>query len=116
MAKAFANGLVPNTCGCGVSSVFRHNQNTGGTSIKQMNNMGGAGWHIASFTDDPEHGAAYKEAYHDFHKKWQIKLQTKVRVNTRTGRKFILVVYDTQVPTAEIDNTKHKWPEITMGV
>jgi hypothetical protein len=116
MAKVFQNQLVPNTCGVGLSSVFRHNQMTGGQTIKEMENMGGAGWHCASFTDDPQHGAAYKEAYADFYKKWQIKLQTKVRINTRTNRKFIFVVYDTQVPKAEIDNSKHKWPEVTMGV
>jgi hypothetical protein len=121
MAKAFSNTLVSNTCGVGLSSMFRKNtQPGGGTSIKLLENMGGADWHIASFIkaeaeDDLAHSKyndAYKEAYKEFRDKWQIVFQGRCRVNRRTNNKFILVVYDTKVPKAEVDNSKYKWPAL----
>jgi hypothetical protein len=111
MAKAFMNGFIPNTCGVGVSSMFRGAATPGGYNLETMSNPGGAGWHVAGFT--PE-SAAYKEAYNDLKKKWKIVMQTPVRTNTRTGYKFIFVVYDTKsrlgAANREVHNSQFDWP------
>jgi hypothetical protein len=113
MAKAHYNTVVGQTCGVGVSGVFRKNVNSTGTPIANLTNSGGAGWHIASFTNDPQQVAAYKEAYKELRDKWQIVFQGKVRINTRTGFKFLVVLYDTK--KKNVDNSEYEWPT-SLGV
>lgn len=110
MTKAFSNGFVPQTCGVGVSGVFRPDNLAGGYPLETLKNAGGAGWHIASFTDCPEHGPSYKKAYAELKAKWKIVYQTPVRKNTRTDRQFFAVMFDTRARSFKINNAQYGWP------
>jgi hypothetical protein len=119
MARAGQNCIVPSTCGVGVSGIFRRSENVGiawGQNLSNMENPGGAGWHIASFTGDLEHRKDFHEAYMDLKKRWQIVLQTEKRKNKRTDKMFILVVYDTLIPKNEVDNSEFKFPWVAPKV
>ena len=92
------NSHVPNTCGVGVWSIFRFRQRGYHNWMKPIStarNEGGAGWLIASFTDDPTLGETYHQAYKQLKKRFPIVYQSPVRVNRRTGRQFFFCVYDT---------------------
>lgn len=106
MIRAGSNTIIPNTCGVGVSSVFRDGEV--GTPIKALQNVGGAGWHIASFTSERED---YAQAYRALKRKWKIVWQSPARRNERTGARFIAVMYDTTKEGGVTANKNYKYPE-----
>lgn len=114
MAKAGQNTIVPQTCGVGVSGIFRKNSEYTGTqpTIAEMANVGGAGWHMAGFTNTPEDNApTYKQAYKELKVKWKIIYQSPVRTNTRTNHPFFFCLYDTTKKVFKVNNAQYDWPE-----
>lgn len=111
--KVFHRGIVPQTCGVGVLGVFRSPSAVGGTpTIADVGDTGGggAGWEIASFTNEAVHGTVYKKAYEELSKKWKIVMQSPVRINTRTGHQFFFCIYDRNSKLFKTNNSKYEWP------
>lgn len=93
-----ANAIIPQTCGVGYLGLFRDKDNVDSEDSRRLANLkpaGGAGWAIASFTDNPEHLEEYQKAERMLAKKYKIEYKSPVRVNKRTGRKFWFYIYDT---------------------
>jgi hypothetical protein len=73
-----------------------------------MENPGGAGWHLASFTNErPDYGQAYRM----LKRKWKIVWQSPVRTNKRTGARFIAVMFDTTKVGGLKANADYNYPE-----
>lgn len=92
------NQIVPQTCGVGVLGIFRDTPGLLDTDTRRLLNIqptGGAGWAIASFTDDPMHGEAYAKAERMLKKRFKVVFESEKRTNKRTGRLFWFCIYDT---------------------
>ena len=96
MARALHRGIVPQTCGVGVLGIFRHNGMVHGDPLKTVPPYGGAGWEIASFTNEFNFRKEYEEAYKELKARWKVVYQSPVRINHRTGRQFFFCIYDTR--------------------
>lgn len=101
--RAMQAGILPQMCGVGWSGLFRNSSHTLYPTISKVLEGGGAGWHVASFTNHPVHGEEFLQAYEELKKRWKIAFQTPARINTRTGLRFIFVVYDTKCRGGDVN-------------
>lgn len=88
--RALYNTVLPQSCGVGELGIFRR---VGGTPVKDITPLGGAGWLIVSFTPAR---SEYKEAYEALCKRWKLVYQSPVRINKRTQREFFFCIFDTE--------------------
>lgn len=92
------NAIIPQTCGVGYLGLFRDKENIDSEDSRRLANIipaGGAGWAIASFTDNPAHLEDYEKAERMLGKKYKIVYSSPKRKNKRTGHMFWFHIYDT---------------------